>query len=104
MTPAEGGEQPDGKQRGRNDKQDRQRHEGLSSITRMSAPISAAVSKTPTQRSGQTYETMSASPICFTVNAFATGGAMATDVVFKIAQTNPAKTATATATPPHLNP
>src|SRR5207237_7172886 len=54
VTPAERCEQSDAKQRRRDDEQDRQCHELFSSITRMSAPIRAAVSKTPTHWSGQT--------------------------------------------------
>src|SRR5205809_6490763 len=46
VTTAERSEQSDGEQRAGNDENDRQSHSGLSSMTKMSAPISAAVSST----------------------------------------------------------
>src|SRR3954453_15458152 len=52
VTAAERGKQSDGKERTGNDEKHRQRHSDLSSMTKMSAPISAAVSSTPTQSKG----------------------------------------------------
>src|SRR5262249_55578395 len=54
VATAERRKQADGKKRRRNDEQDRQRHSRFSSKTRMSAPMSAVVSKTPTHINGQT--------------------------------------------------
>src|SRR6266853_5061256 len=80
VTPAQGREQADRKQRSGNDEKSLQcRCHRFSSSTSTSAPISAAVRSTPTHCSGHTYPAINTRTISLTVRAQHGGGTILSD-------------------------
>src|ERR1051326_5541284 len=105
VTPAQDRQQSDRKQRSGNDEKSLQcRCHRFSSSTSTSAPISAAVRRTPMHCSGHTEQAINTWPICFTVSARMCGGTIVNDCVLRIAHVKQPNTASEMRTPLQLKP
>src|SRR5205814_9579858 len=105
VTPAQGREQADRKQRRGNDEKSLKcRCHSFSSSTSTSAPMSAAVRSTPTHCSGHTYPVINTWPICLTVSPRMCGGTIVSEPVFRIAHVKQPNTPSAVRTPLQLKP